>query len=105
MMFGIFRKKNTSSAEPSGQIDLDKIRVFYEGEVICGDYDLNNPEDYPFHNLFPHGKGKITYIEGETIVQQYEGQFNAGQYHGKGCLVDQHGGVYEGYFIHNRWVK
>ena len=67
-MFGLFRKKNILANKPSDQIDLDKIRVFYEGEVISGDYDLNNPDDYPFHNLFPHGKGKITYMEGDNIV-------------------------------------
>jgi len=104
-MFGLFRKKNILANKPSDQIDLDKIRVFYEGEVISGDYDLNNPDDYPFHNLFPHGKGKITYMEGDNIVEQYEGEFIGGQYHGKGSLIDKNGEVFEGVFKENSYEK
>ena len=57
MMFGLFRRKKTKQ-QSDEYVDMNNVRVFYEGEVICGDYDVNNPDDYPFHNLFPHGKGK-----------------------------------------------
>ena len=96
-MFGLFSKKKPEQHSDE-YVDMNNVRVFYEGEVICGDYDLNNPGDYPFHNLFPHGKGKITYMEGETIVEQYEGEFKGGQYHGLGVLVDRNGEVFEGKF-------
>ena len=96
-MFGLFRKKK-SEQQSNESVDMNNVRVFYDGEVICGDYDVNNPDDYPFHNLFPHGKGKITYIEGETIGEQYEGEFKGGQYYGLGVLVDRYGEVFEGEF-------
>ena len=103
-MFSLFGKKKKT--QPSvDQVNLDNVRVFYEGEVICGDYDLNNPEDYPFHNLFPHGRGKITYMEGESIVEQYEGEFKGGQYHGRGCLVDKNGEVFDGFFSENCYER
>ena len=99
-MFGLFSKKKPEQHSDE-YVDMNNVRVFYEGEVICGDYDLNNPDDYPFHNLFPHGKGKITYIEGEIIVEQYEGEFKGGQYHGQGVLVDRYGEVSQGFFEKN----
>jgi len=102
-MFGLFRKKKTEQ-EADEHVDMNIVRVFYDGEVLCGDYDVNNPDDYPFHNLFPHGKGKITYIEDETIVESYEGDFKGGQYHGKGVLVDRYGEVHEGVFHKNAYV-
>ena len=98
MMFGLFRKKK-SEQQSNECVDMNNVRVFYDGEVICGDYDVNNPDDYPFHNLFPHGKGKITYIEGDTIVENYVGDFKGGQYNGQGVLVDRYGEVHEGKFI------
>ena len=103
-MFGLFWKKK-SEQQSNESVDMNNVRVFYDGEVICGDYDVNNPDDYPFHNLFPHGKGKITYMEGDTVVEQYEGEFQHGQYHGQGTLVDRHGEVLEGTFKENKFVK
>ena len=46
-----------------------------------------NDQDYPYHALHPHGKGKLIYRDGDTILEEYEGEFEAGQYHGKGTLV------------------
>ena len=99
-MFGLFRKKKPEQHSDE-YVDMNNVRVFYEGEVICGDYDLNNPGDYPFHNLFPHGKGKITYVAGDTVVEQYEGDFKSGQYHGQGVLIDRYGVIIDGVFHEN----
>ena len=66
---------------------------------------MYNPDDYPFHNLFPHGKGKITYMEGDTVVEQYEGEFKGGQYYGLGALVDRYGEVFEGEFRYGKIFK
>ena len=100
-MFGLFGKKKKwlSKIKNEDYIDMDIVKVWYEGEVLCGDYDLNNPNEYPFHNLFPDGKGKIVYKIGEQLAEQYEGQFKAGQYHGYGILIDKNGEVFEGKFI------
>ena len=99
-MFGLFSKKKPEQHSDE-YVDMNNVRVFYEGEVICGDYDLNNPGDYPFHNLFPHGKGKITYVAGDTVVEQYEGDFKSGQYHGQGVLIDRYGVIIDGVFHEN----
>ena len=41
----------------------------------------------------------------QDIIEQYEGEFENGQYHGKGTLVDRHGEVLEGTFKENKFVK
>lgn len=41
----------------------------------------------------------------EDIVVHYEGQFENGQYHGKGILIHRHGEVLEGTFKENKFVK
>ena len=102
-MFGIFGKKKSVIKTSENYIDMDNVKVFYEGEVICGDYDLNNPEAYPFHNLFPEGKGKIKYMIGDRIVEEYKGNFKGGQYHGDGVLIDKNGEVFEGQFSLNNF--
>ena len=78
---------------------------YYEGEVICGDYDVNDPNSYPFHNLYPHGKGKITYTNVETgeIVENYEGEFEGGAYNGSGKLI-HFGEIFEGQFAENKFL-
>ena len=43
--------------------------------------------------LYILGKGKLIYRDGDTILEEYEGEFEAGQYHGKGTLVDRHGEI------------
>jgi len=79
---------------------------FYEGEVICGDYDVKDPSLYPFHNLFPHGQGKITYTDVATgeVVESYEGHFDGGAYHGPGKLM-RFGEMFEGQFSENEFVN
>ena len=47
----------------------------------------------------------MTYRDGDDIIEQYEGEFQYGQYHGKGTLVDRHGEVLEGSFKENKYVK
>ena len=104
-MFGLF-KKNTGHGEPD--FDYDKVTTHYEGGVISADYvaetlsrsDINK-QAHPFHNLLPHGHGKIVYSLHEEIIEQYEGEFDVGQYHGKGVLIDRYGEIYEGRFNAN----
>ena len=108
-MFGLFKKG--PEAEDDG-LDDDNVTVYYEGEVMSPDYiadTLNNPESdvqgYPYHMLVPHGLGKITYKSHDDILEQYEGDFEVGQYQGKGTLIDRHGEVHEGDFEENVFVK
>lgn len=105
-MFGLFskKKKRLSDSKNENYIDMDSVKVWYEGEVICGDYNLNNPSEYPFHNLFPHGHGKIVYKLNGEIIEHYEGMFESGQYQGKGILIDCHGEVFEGIFNSNQII-
>ena len=103
-MFGIFGKKKTVSKTAEEYIDMDSVKVWYEGEVISGDYDLDNPSEYPFHNLFPHRVGKIIYSVNELVIEQYEGEFKVGQYHGSGVLIDRFGEILEGSFKENLYV-
>ena len=63
-----------------------------------------NEQSYPYHMLAPHGQGKIVCKWGDMVVEQYEGQFEVGQYHGKGTLIDRHGEVHEGEFKENLFV-
>ena len=115
-MLGFFKSKDKEKKEVSEDENLydpDNITVYYEGTLLSPEYatetlvfqnnDTKKREDfntqpYPYHNLFPHGKGKMTYKDGEDIVEQYEGEFQYGQYHGQGKLVDRHGEVLEGTF-------
>ena len=99
-MFGIFgtKKKQFAQTKTEDNVDMNDVKVWYEGEVISGDYNLNNPKEYPFHNLFPHGTGKIVYSLNEIVIEQYEGEFQSGQYHGHGVLIDRHGELHEGSF-------
>jgi len=103
-MFGIFGKKKNAIKTSDEYIDMDSVKVWYEGEVICGDYNLNNPSEYPYHNLFPHGAGKIIYSVNALIVEQYVGQFEGGQYQGAGVLIDRHGEILEGKFRDNLYL-
>ena len=83
-MFNFFKKRNNENGEnidaeedpffPKGY-DEDRVMVFYKGEVLSPEYTartlvLNegsdirkdfNDQGYPYHNLFPDGKGKIVY--------------------------------------------
>ena len=120
-MIGFFKKKDSEKTEvDDGKFyDPNNIVVHYEGTLLSPEYATQtlvypnngtkvredfNTQGYPFHNLLPHGKGKITYKDGDTVVEQYEGEFQNGQYHGTGILVDRHGEVLEGKFKENKFI-
>tara|TARA_B100000780_G_C20975067_1_gene389430 strand:- start:375 stop:701 length:327 start_codon:yes stop_codon:yes gene_type:complete len=107
-MFGLFKKG--PEADNDG-LDYESIITHYEGEVLSPDYvseTLSKPDakeqSYPFHNLVPHGQGKLVYKLDDMIIEQYEGTFEVGQYQGKGTLIDRHGEVHEGEFKENLFV-
>ena len=127
-MFNLFKKKdNNDEADNEGGLDYDPstVKVLYEGEVMSSEYadrtlvlvnnslreDFNN-QDYPYHMLLPHGKGKIKYVdpklaeenEDEGLLEEYEGEFDSGQYHGKGKLVFRTGEILEGEFKENKFL-
>ena len=124
-MFSFFKKKGTGVNLPNiddqGNIyDPDDITVYYEGTLISPEYaaetlvfqnngkklrDDFNSQPYPYHMLYPHGKGKMSYKDGDDIIEQYEGEFQHGQYHGSGTLIDRHGEVLEGIFKENKFIK
>ena len=107
-MFGLFKKKSHTADDG---YDSEDVTTHYEGGVMSADYvaetldrsDINE-QSYPYHLLVPHGQGKIVYKPGDMVVEQYEGTFEVGQYHGKGTLIDRHGEVYEGEFKENLFV-
>ena len=120
-MLGFFTKKDSEKTEvDDGKFyDPNNIVVHYEGTLLSPEYATQtlvypnngtkvregfNTQGYPFHNLFPHGKGKITYKDGDSVVEQYEGEFQNGQYHGTGTLVDRHGEILEGTFKENKFI-
>jgi hypothetical protein len=76
VMFGIFRKKNedTERVRPNGH---------YEGEILSGDYAAG-AEDY--HDIWPHGQGKLTVTLDDGTVETYEGSWHVGKFHGSGKL-------------------
>ena len=121
-MLGFFKKKDSEKIEvDDGKFyDPDNIVVHYEGTLLSPEYATQtlvypnngtkvredfNTQGYPFHNLFPHGKGKITYKDGDSVVEQYEGEFQNGQYHGQGTLIDRHGEILEGTFKENKLIE
>ena len=120
-MLGFFKKKDNEKKEDDDErlYDPETVTVHYEGSVLSPEYANEtlvftkgkklrqdfNTQAYPFHNLFPHGKGKLTYKDGDQILEQYEGDFIAGQYEGSGTLVDRHGEVFEGTFKENKFIK
>ena len=108
-MFGLFKKG--PEADNAG-LDYDSVTVHYDGEVLSPDYiadTLSKPESaeqsYPYHMLVPHGLGKLTYKLDDTIIEQYEGTFEAGQYHGTGVLIDRYGEVHAGEFSENKFTN
>ena len=107
-MFGLFKKG--SDTEDDGY-DPDQVTAHYEGGVMSADYaaeTLNrsdiNTQSYPYHMLVPHGQGKLVYKLHDAVMEQYEGEFEVGQYQGKGTLIDSHGEVHEGEFKENLFV-
>ena len=107
-MFGMFKKGSDAEDDVA---ESEDVTTHYEGGVMSADYvaetldrsDINE-QSYPFHSLVPHGQGKIIYKSGDMVVEQYEGEFEIGQYHGKGTLIDRHGEVHEGEFKENLFV-
>ena len=108
-MFGWLKK---SLEAEDGTADSENVTTHYEGGVISADYAAEtldrsdiNEQSYPYHLLVPHGQGKIVYKSGDNVVEQYEGGFEAGQYQGRGTLIDRHGIVYEGEFNENLFLN
>jgi len=111
-MFNLFKKGSEDNAtEETDGFDPDRVTVHYEGEVMSPEYaaetlmrDNFNNQSYPWHNLFPHGQGKLIYKDADgEVLEEYEGNFEAGQYHGQGTLIDRHGEVLEGEFKENKF--
>ena len=127
-MFNLFKKrKEVQLIKDNDQIiyDASTVNVSYEGEVISPEYadrtlvyvngklrDEFNDQDYSFHYILPHGKGKIKYTttqlaeinEDEGLLEEYEGEFDGGQYHGQGKLIFRTGEVLEGEFKENKFI-
>ena len=76
----------------------------YSGQVISSEYNVNDPDDYPYHALYPHGHGTLKYIYDGEVVEQYEGDFDGGQYSGNGKLM-RDGKIFEGQFKNNKFVE
>jgi len=108
-LLGFFKKNNKKIDD----YDPDKISLEYKGDVLsCGDYEAStlnrdNPfsnQEYPYHMFIPNGFGKIIYKDENKIIEQYEGEFKAGQYNGKGKLIFK-GKVFEGLFKENKFIE
>lgn len=98
-MFGFGKPK-----EFDEDFDYDSVVSQCEGEVAVGDYvaeTLNRPEvnrlGNDYHLMVPHGVGKMTYSVHGEIIEEYEGRFEEGKYHGEGRLLWR-GKVFEGTF-------
>ena len=76
----------------------------YSGQVISSEYNVNDPDDYHYHALYPHGRGTLKYIYNGEVVEQYEGDFDGGQYSGNGKLM-RDGKIFEGQFKNNKFVE
>ena len=104
-MFG-FGKKN----EYDEDFDSEAVESRYEGEMVSADYtakslnrkEMNKPEN-PFHLMIPNGKGRITYLYDDEVIEEYEGEFDYGQYQGQGKLVWRNE-VFEGLFEEGAFV-
>ena len=102
IMFGIFKK---ASAKQSLEEENERVILHhYEGSVISAEYNVDDPDEYPFHALYPQGQGKIVYTINGKIVETYEGEFDSAQYSGKGKLI-KNGEVFEGIFKENKFVE
>ena len=79
-MFGKFKSKdNKDNDEPLAP------NGYYEGEIVSSEYTAQS--GYDFHDMWPHGKGKMTATLEDGTVETYEGEWNVGKFHGNGKLV------------------
>ena len=108
-MLGFFKKKKNEIKDQY----THTITGYYEGEFILQieyeetNWDREDPslkKDYNWHVMLPDGFGKITYKDGDKIIEEYEGEFNCGQYEGEGRLTLK-GKIYKGMFENNRLVE
>ena len=90
--------------------DYDAVVSRYEGEMIVGDYvaeSLNRAEvnklGNEYHVMISDGKVKIMYLYHGEIIEECEGEFDGGKYHGQGRLYWR-GDVYEGRFEDGEFV-
>ena len=90
--------------------DYDAVVSRYEGEVAVGDYvaeTLNRAEvnklENQYHLMVPSGRGKLTYLLHGELIEEYEGEFDSGQYHGQGRLFWR-GKIFEGQFEEGQFV-
>ena len=127
-MFKFFKKqKEVDITEQTDEWNSDNVKVYYKGEVLSPDYarytllfpndgtnirkDFNDQPKESYHLLCPDGYGQIIYTDvkgnsdgSDRILEQYEGEFDSGQYHGVGKLVDRHGEILQGEFKHNKFI-
>ena len=89
---------------PMRDEEYEKIVLHeYSGQVISSEYNVDDPDSYPFHALFPHGSGTIKYIYNGEVVEQYEGEFDGGQYSGQGKMI-KNGETFVGEFKKNKFI-
>ena len=100
-MFGWFKKDPAKERPPEEYEGL--VVHHYEGQILSPEYNVNDPEAYPYHAMYPHGYGKIDYIFSGEVIESYEGKFDTGQYSGNGKLT-KYGEVYEGLFLENEYI-
>lgn len=86
--------------------ELEGVKVIYQGAVLSPEYassDLMRANSYDkvhsHHLLVPHGYGKITYLLEDEILEEYEGEFDTGEYHGHGKILFK-GRQHAGKFVH-----
>ena len=99
-MFGFLKRRK----QDTEFFDTESVVVTYTGEVLSADFtaeSLNRSDvhdyGYAYHNLVPHGRGHIIYMLHGEVLEEYEGEFEVGQYHGHGKLYFK-GTTYEGKF-------
>ena len=123
------KEEEINDKEEEYQWSSDHVKVYYEGEVLCPDYarytllytddgpnireEFNQQPKEAYHLLCPHGKGRIKYVNAKLaeeyededgFLEEYEGEFDGGQYHGQGKLVFRTGEILEGEFKENKFV-
>lgn len=102
-MINLFKKYSENKPPKEEEYASIETEIFYEIKVISSDYDVDDPDNYPYHKLFPHGSEKIVYTYDGEIVESYEGELDAAQYSGEGKLI-KNGEVFEDTFKENKFV-